>query len=164
MKKIVYWLIMGFVILAIILQIGCEKSSPPQVMRPTPRPRETPVEPTPSPVPPSPIPTAPAYAYDVRGRRDPFVSLITGEKHPLTTNPQLSGVEVLSLTLTGIVVDRSGPLALVKTADGKPLTLREGDQLVDARLVTIGEEALVFERQIFGEVHRLILKLSKGES
>lgn len=156
--------LVGLLLMLAVLQSGCEKSSPPQVvLTTTPRVQANPIQPTPSPVPPA-LPTAPAYAYAVRDRRDPFISLVSEEKRPLTTNPQLGKVEILSLTLSGILVDNSGPLALVKTADGQPIVLRAGDQLADGRLVAITEEELIFERELFGEVHRIVLKLSKGGS
>ncbi|MBI4591402.1 MAG: hypothetical protein HY725_21445 [Candidatus Rokubacteria bacterium] len=78
----------------------------------------------------------PAIAYEIKGRRDPFASLVAIE------GPK--GLSVASVKLVGIVHGREERLALVEAPDGIGYILRNGDLIGDGRVVEIGRNSLTF--------------------
>jgi Tfp pilus assembly protein PilP len=69
------------------------------------------------------------YDYEVRGRRDPFTSLIAiakaKQKRKKSPNP-MENFDVSEIKLTAIVWDSNGYYALITLPDNKSYTLRKG--------------------------------------
>ncbi|MBI3031090.1 MAG: hypothetical protein HYY64_16425 [Candidatus Rokubacteria bacterium] len=128
------------------LLAGC--GGPPAPAPAPPRPTTTapaapaPAAPTRPAAPPVAMPKEPEVkpleplAYDPKGRRDPFVTLVTAEG--------TKGLAVAAVKLVGIVHGRQGRLALVEAPDGLGYILKAGDQIGDGRVVDIGRDSLTF--------------------
>jgi Tfp pilus assembly protein PilP len=89
------------------------------------------------------------YAYETKGRRDPFRPLITprvataAKPRPKTG---LASLEVNELKLTGIVWEMRGFYALVEAPNGAGYVLRVNDVIgEDARVAKITAETVTVE-------------------
>jgi Tfp pilus assembly protein PilP len=81
--------------------------------------------------------TTPApIKYEAKGRRDPFAPLAAQEGSKTAT--------IAAAKLRGVVHGRSGILALVDTAEGIGYIVKQGDTLVDGRVVEISQDSVVF--------------------
>jgi hypothetical protein len=90
------------------------------------------------------------YTYDPGGRRDPFRSLLeTRDIERRGPRPEgVPGLLIDEITITGIFETPRGWVVQVRAADqGKSFLLREGDDLYDGEVVSIGKNEVVF-RQI----------------
>jgi hypothetical protein len=99
---------------------------------------------------PAPAATAegPPYAYEAKGRRDPFRPLIAPRTVEAKQRPKtgLAALEVTELKLAGIVWDRRGFFALVEAPNGAGYVLRVNDMVGgEARVTRITPEAVTFE-------------------
>jgi hypothetical protein len=85
------------------------------------------------------------------GPRDPFVAVIhpveePGSKKPPSCGPGVRGILVSQAELNGVVKTPSGPLAVVTTSNnGRTYFLKEGTQLCNGRVASIGGDAVAFE-------------------
>ena len=90
------------------------------------------------------------YSYDPGNRRDPFKSLLAAPDRPENRGPRPDGIPGLlidEIDLTGIYHTRRGYVAQVKAANqGKSYLLKEGDQLYDGDVVSIGRDEVVFKQ------------------
>jgi len=95
-------------------------------------------------------PPAAVYAYEAKGRPDPFKPLIMPkiEKPRVVTKPK-TGRDALSvneLKLAGIVWDRRGYFALVEAPNGAGYVLRVNDTVgEDTKVTKITPEGVTFE-------------------
>lgn len=90
------------------------------------------------------------YSYDPGNRRDPFKSLLAAPDRPEFRGPRPEGVPGLlidEIGLFGIFRTGKGYVAQVKAANqGKSYLLKEGDQLYDGDVVSIGRDEVVFKQ------------------
>ena len=97
-------------------------------------------------------PPAPAaYSYNPEGRRDPFVSLLGrgADLRPTGVRaPGLPGLLIGEITVTGILRDRGGFIAMVQAPDNKTYIIRTGDKLMDGAVKTITNEGVVFSQDV----------------
>lgn len=121
---------------------------------------------TPAPVaPPVPAQAAPAadlpsppadYAYSPSGRRDPFMSLATPGRGPITNSTPGSmpkgaaGILVDELSVKGIVLSNGNYVAMVAGPGGKTqtYTVKAGSRLFDGTVQSITADALVILQQV----------------
>lgn len=91
-----------------------------------------------------------AYSYDSGGRRDPFRSLLSVRRRPEATGPRPDGIPGLlidEIDVTGIWTLADGAVAQIRsTQQEQSYLLREGDQLYDGDVVSIGGEEVVFKQ------------------
>jgi Tfp pilus assembly protein PilP len=97
----------------------------------------------------------PAYAYEAKGRRDPFRPLIVPKvvvaddiKKPLCPpgSRDLRCLEVKDVKLVGIVWERRGYVALIEAPNGAGYVVRVNDTVgLDARVATITQGTIMFE-------------------
>jgi Tfp pilus assembly protein PilP len=106
---------------------------------------------TPAP-PPATAAPAPEYAYETKGRRDPFRPLILPKRaeapRPVRPKSEREALQVNELKLAGIIWERRGAYALVETPTGKGYVLRVNDRIGEdfgARVAKITPEAVTFE-------------------
>jgi type IV pilus assembly protein PilP len=95
----------------------------------------------------------PNYAYSPDGRRDPFLSLVSGGTDSGRSAPGrrpagLAGVAVSEVVVRGILRSGDGYLAMVQASDGRTYTVRQGDQLFDGRIQTITAEAVILTQEV----------------
>jgi Tfp pilus assembly protein PilP len=90
------------------------------------------------------------YEYSMRGRRDPFVSLIT----PLTAEEDITGNplwdnDVSQMRVVAIIHDDEKSYALFALPDGKYYTITEGMEigLHGGHVETISEDAVLIREQ-----------------
>jgi hypothetical protein len=102
------------------------------------------------------LPDLVPFVYNAKGRRDPFIPLIT--KGSDETAPSLA-----SLMLTGLIWNRNDKLAILEDPAGRGYPLRIGDRLGSATLVDIRDNSVLFKVLLYGEVHMHTLKLIRKE-
>lgn len=93
------------------------------------------------------------FSYDSQGRRDPFESLVKAQvMAPGGKRPKgVAGMLVTELDLKGIATDVAGHrVALVRGSDNRGYSLREGDVVYDARLISIDVDmgSVVFRQEV----------------
>ncbi|HEX5760959.1 MAG TPA: hypothetical protein VF121_17360 [Thermoanaerobaculia bacterium] len=92
------------------------------------------------------------YTYDPGNRRDPFKSLLSGPERTQFKGPRPEGIPGLlidEIDLTGIFRTSRGYVAQVKAANqAKSYLLKEGDQLYDGDVVSIGGGEVVFKQTV----------------
>ena len=90
------------------------------------------------------------YSYDPGNRRDPFKSLLAGPDRREFRGPRPEGVPGLlidEIDLKGIYRTGKGYVAQVTAANQKKsYLLKEGDQLYDGDVVSIGRSEVVFKQ------------------
>lgn len=90
------------------------------------------------------------YDYDAGDRRDPFKSLLVVREAAAARGPRPEGIPGLlidEIDLSGVFITPAGPVAQVKSTQGeKSHLLREGDQLYDGDVVSIGPTEVVFKQ------------------
>jgi len=91
------------------------------------------------------------YTYDPGGRRDPFRSLLEA-RNVERRGPRPEGVPGLlidEIVITGLFDTPRGWVAQVRAADqGKSFLIREGDQLYDGEVVSIGHNEVAFKQVV----------------
>lgn len=98
-----------------------------------------------------PVEAPAAFSYDPEGRRDPFLSLLGRGSDPGTAAsrpPGVAGLLIADVTVKGILRDRRGFIATVRSADGKTHFLRAGDQLFDGSVKAIQTDRVVFSQDV----------------
>ena len=91
------------------------------------------------------------YTYDPGGRRDPFRSLLeTRDVERRGPRPEgVPGLLIDEIVVTGLFRTPRGWVVQVRAADqGKSFLLREGDQLYDGEVVSIGRNEVAFKQVV----------------
>ena len=93
------------------------------------------------------------YTYDPQGRRDPFVSLMRrgSEVTRDTSGPRAAGLPGLAtseVSLSGIMANRDGYLAMLQGVDKKTYIVRSGDKLLDGTVRAITADTMVIVQQV----------------
>jgi Tfp pilus assembly protein PilP len=91
-----------------------------------------------------------SFTYDPGNRRDPFKSLLIAPDRPEFRGPRPEGVPGLlidEIDLKGIFRTARGYVAQVNASNQKKsYLLKEGDQLYDGDVVSIGKNEVVFKQ------------------
>lgn len=98
-----------------------------------------------------PVEVPAGWSYDPEGRRDPFQSLLGRGSDPKSAASRPAGIAGLvigEITVKGIVKDRRGFIATVRSADGKTHFIRAGDQLFDGSVKAIQADRVVFSQDV----------------
>ncbi len=92
----------------------------------------------------------PAYAYEVRGRRDPFRSLLlrTQDDKDRQRPPGVAGMLVEELELQGTIRTRQGWIAMMRGGDNRSYLLRKGTTVFDGEVMEIGPTEVVFRQNV----------------
>jgi Tfp pilus assembly protein PilP len=126
---------------------GCSDSgAPPAPVPVPPRPAQAAAKPA-APAPP-PAPATAPYAYETKGRRDPFRPLIRPRVETAKARPKtgLAALDVKELKLAGIIWGGRGYYALVEAPNGAGYVVRLNDTVgEDARVAKITSDAVMFE-------------------
>jgi hypothetical protein len=94
--------------------------------------------------------TPPAYNYEVRGRRDPFRSLLlrTQDDRDRQRPPGIAGMLVEELSLQGTIRTRQGWIAMMRGGDNRSYLLRKGTTVFDGEVLEIGSTEVVFRQNV----------------
>ena len=132
-------------VVALVSVSGCSDSGTPSAPVP-PRPAQSAAKPAAPAAPPAPAPAP--YAYETKGRRDPFRPLIKPrvETARVRAKTGLAALDVKELKLAGIIWGGRGYYALVETPNGAGYVVRPNDTVgEDARVAKITSDAVMFE-------------------
>lgn len=94
-----------------------------------------------------------------KGRRDPFVSIISsgpGELPICTTGRKCLMIQ--QLVVRGVAKNASGPLALVENTQHRSYFLRVNDPLLNGEVVAITKDAVVFREKTVDRAGRVHLR------
>ncbi|MBK9374576.1 MAG: hypothetical protein IPN03_12820 [Holophagales bacterium] len=94
--------------------------------------------------------STPAYAYEIRGRRDPFRSLLlrTQDDKDRQRPPGVAGMLVEELELQGTIRTRQGWIAMMRGGDNRSYLLRKGTTVFDGEVMEIGPTEVVFRQNV----------------
>jgi len=96
------------------------------------------------------------FKYQAKGRRDPFIPLITGSKGAGRLN-------IDNLTLIGIISGDRGRIALVKDGLNKGHILRKGDKVAGGWVSEVTSNSIIFAIEHAGIISRFELELERKE-
>jgi type IV pilus assembly protein PilP len=117
---------------------------------------------------------APVYHYDPAGRRDPFEVLLELRKPVFVSNEPLTPlqqVDLGQLRLTGVIVGKGAPMAMVSAPGGKSYILKKGVKVgrnngvvigVDPEGVSIQEKYYDFVGEVRESVQKIELPKREG--
>jgi len=122
--------------------------------------------------PPTPVRIAAEYAdldallhgeqYTYRsGGRDPFASLVTRGNEQARASEEDPGVA--DLIIVGLLWGGTQRFALAETSQGLGLVLREGDEVRDGRVLSIGPDGVTFRQSAYGLTRRVTLPMVSRE-
>ncbi len=94
--------------------------------------------------------TPPAYTYEVRGRRDPFRSLLIRKQNETDRQrpPGVAGMLVEELELQGTIRTKAGWLAMMRGSDNRSYLLRKGTTVFDGEVIDITATEVVFRQNV----------------
>lgn len=127
--------------------LGPPRAALGQAPPPAPAPADSAVE---VPVPAEQDASAPAYAYEIRGRRDPFRSLLlrTQDDRDRQRPPGIAGMLVEELELQGTIRTKQGWIAMMRGGDNRSYLLRKGTTVFDGEVMEIGPTEVVFRQNV----------------
>lgn len=99
------------------------------------------------------------YFYSSFGRRDPFGSLLKG-KYARTEDQDL--LDVGELTLVGVVWGDEDKFAVVEDKRDNSHVLREGDRVVNGKVIEISRTSLTVQHFFFGETANVTITMNGG--
>lgn len=91
---------------------------------------------------------APAYTYEVRGRRDPFRSLLLRQQVERTGIAGPAGMLVDELELQGTIRTKTGWIAMMRGADNRSYLLKKGMTVFDGEVIDITATEVTFRQNV----------------
>ena len=91
------------------------------------------------------------YTYLVKGRRDPFISLLVNvgpSEAPKTRPTGMPGFLIQEIALKGIVKDESGFIAMLAATDGKSYFAKKGQRFYDGVIVDMDMATVTFRQDV----------------
>jgi Tfp pilus assembly protein PilP len=88
------------------------------------------------------------YVYEIRGRRDPFRSLLVRKQVERTGITGIAGMLVDELELQGTVKTRQGWIAMMRGADNKSYLVKKSTTLFDGEVTDIGPNQVTFRQNV----------------
>lgn len=139
---------------ALVLAAAFAGATAARAQAPAPAPA-TPAE-TPAPAaeaPKVPVPSeydtaAPAYTYDVRGRRDPFRSLLIRQQVERTGISGPAGMLVDEFELQGTIRTKTGWIAMMRGSDNRSYLIKKGMTVFDGEVTEITATEVTFRQNV----------------
>jgi hypothetical protein len=100
------------------------------------------------------------YFYSSFGRRDPFGSLLKGQFSKTEDGDVL---DIGELSMVGVVWGEEDKFAVVEDKRGHSHVLREGDRVVNGRVLRITQTSLTVQHYFFGETSNVTIYMNEGE-
>ena len=88
------------------------------------------------------------YTYEVRGRRDPFRSLLLRNKPEKSGIAGLAGMTVDELELQGTIKTKVGWIAMMRGSDNRSYLLKKGQVLFDGEVTGIVATEVTFRQNV----------------
>ncbi len=117
-----------------------------------------------------------AYVYQVDGRRDPFINVLTSG---VTVDPRATtkrgegaaGLAVNEILVRGVVQINGRFVAMIQGPDGRSYNIHQGDKLADGTVKSVTREGLVIAQEVNDplstakqrEVHKLLRSLEEAK-
>ena len=95
--------------------------------------------------------------YNDMGRRDPFEPLLKGLRSGFVSE-ELPSVE--SLRMVGVLRDEQGAMALLEDMEGHSYIMRTGDAVASGRVLSVGDQRVIFSVDEYGFTRTVALQLS----
>ena len=87
------------------------------------------------------------WAYDPRGRRDPFLAKGALHESPRCEGTGRGGLTVAEVALRGVVTSPRGRVAMLAAPDGRSAFVVGGDRLCDGEVFRIEPDAVVLRQR-----------------
>ena len=100
------------------------------------------------------------YFYSSFARRDPFGSLVSGSFASTNAGDLL---DIGELTLVGVVWGADDKFAVVQDQRSHVHVLREGDRVVNGKIIKVTRTSLTAQHYFFGETANVTIKINQGE-
>ena len=100
------------------------------------------------------------YFYSSFARRDPFGSLVSGSFASTNAGDLL---DIGELTLVGVVWGDNDKFAVVQDQRSHVHVLREGDRVVNGKIIKVTRASLTAQHYFFGETANVTIKINQGE-
>ena len=100
------------------------------------------------------------YFYSSFARRDPFGSLVSGSFASTNAGDLL---DIGELTLVGVVWGDDDKFAVVQDQRSHVHVLREGDRVVNGKIIKVTQTSLTAQHYFFGETANVTIKINQGE-
>ena len=88
------------------------------------------------------------YAYEVRGRRDPFRSLLIRKQVERSGIAGPAGMPVDEVELQGTIRTKAGWIAMMRGSDNRSYLLKKGSVLFDGEVVDISSAEVTFRQNV----------------
>ena len=88
------------------------------------------------------------YVYEVRGRRDPFRSLLVRKQVERTGITGIAGMLVDELELQGTIKTKQGWIAMMRGTDNKSYLVKKGTSVFDGEVAEIGPNQVTFRQNV----------------
>ena len=88
------------------------------------------------------------YVYEIRGRRDPFRSLLVRKQVERTGITGIAGMLVDELEMQGTVKTKQGWIAMMRGADNKSYLVKKGTTVFDGEVSDIGPNQVTFRQNV----------------
>ncbi|MEW5702489.1 MAG: AMIN domain-containing protein [Candidatus Zixiibacteriota bacterium] len=95
--------------------------------------------------------------YSDLGRRDPFEPLLKGLRSGFLSD-DLPSVE--TLRMVGVLRDEQGAMALLEDMEGHSYIMRAGDAVANGRVLSVGDQRVLFTVDEYGFTRTVALQLS----
>jgi hypothetical protein len=102
----------------------------------------------------------PKFIYSSLGKRDPFMSLLSGEFQGEGTASLLS---VGDMELVGILWGSKEKLAMVEDSRGRGYVLRVGDAVIGGVVTDITKDSIVITQTFYGETQTVVIRMKGKE-
>lgn len=105
----------------------------------------------------------PKFIYSSLGKRDPFVSLVSGE---FQGEGNVGLVSVGDMELVGILWGSKERLAMVEDSRGRGYVLRVGDAVIGGVVTEITKDSIAITQTFYGETQTVVIRMKgkEGES
>jgi len=102
----------------------------------------------------------PKFIYSSLGKRDPFMSLVSGEFQGEGT---VSLVSIGDMELVGILWGSKEKLAMVEDSRGRGYVLRVGDAVIGGVVTDITKDSIVINQTFYGETQTVVIRMKGKE-
>jgi len=100
------------------------------------------------------------YFYSSFARRDPFGSLISGSFASTNENDLL---DIGEISLVGVVWGDTDKFAVVQDQRKHVHVLREGDRVVNGKVIKVTRTSLTAQHYFFGETANVTIQMKQGK-
>jgi len=102
----------------------------------------------------------PRFMYSSLGKRDPFMSLVSGE---FQGEGAIGLVSVGDMELVGILWGSKEKLAMVEDSRGRGYVLRVGDSVIGGVVTDITKDSIAITQTFYGETQTVVIRMKGKE-